>query len=183
MAPATVPTPPASDAAADNGGGDHQQFGERAFGIGGGVEPRNRNRAADPGQQAHQHKELHDRPARVDAGKLDRLAVAADGVNVTSETRARREEGHGDADADGDEYGNGYAMRNKQPAGGQRDLICFRITAHAADRPRIGIGDRHRAEDQQTGNAAEEDFRRHRPQRKVKLLAPGAGMGLRQQQR
>ena len=52
IAPATVPTPPDERRAADDGGSDHQEFGEDAVGIGRGVKARDGDGAADGGRGA-----------------------------------------------------------------------------------------------------------------------------------
>ena len=58
-----------------------------------------------------------------------------------------------------------------RPPSGSAMWLRFGIAAHAADRPRIGIGDGDRAEDQRAGDAAEKNVRRNRPQRKVEAFA------------
>ena len=139
IAPATVPTPPAERRSADHGGGDDQKFGERAFRVRRRVETRDRDRGADGGEQSHQHEDLHDHPACVDAGKLGCFRIAADRINVAAEARSRREEGHCHADADRDQNRNGDAMGDEQAALRKRDMIRLRIAAHAAGRPGIGV--------------------------------------------
>jgi len=71
-------------------------------------------------------------------------------------------------------------MRDEKATLGKRNMVRFGVAAHAADRPGISVDDCDRGKDGSAGDAAEKDFGRHRPQREVKLLAPGAAV--RQQQ-
>src|SRR5580692_7437768 len=75
---------------ANNGGGDDQEFGERAFRVRSRIETGDRYGAADGGKKPHEHEYLHDHPARVDAGEFGRLWIAADGVDIAPETRSPR---------------------------------------------------------------------------------------------
>ena len=91
-------------------------------------------------------------------GELGGFRIAADGIDVAAEARARRQEGRDDADADRDQHRYGDAVGDEQAAVGQRDVVCFGIAVHDAGRPWIGVDDHGRGEDQRAGHATEEDF-------------------------
>ena len=65
--------------------------------------------ALDGRQHAHDDEGPHDRAARVDAGQLGRLRVAADGVDVAPEAPTVGEDGHEHGHADHDEHRVGDA--------------------------------------------------------------------------
>ena len=63
-------------------------------------------------EDAHDDERLHDRPARVDAGEVRRVGIAAVGVDVATEAPARGDERHDDADADEQDDRPGDAHRD-----------------------------------------------------------------------
>ena len=113
----------------------------------GAVEPRRLHGRADRAQRAHQDERQHDRPADVDAAELGGLGVAADGVDVPSETAPPGEVGHHDGDADEDHHRIGDAGRDLQPALRFDDAVALGVLRGELRRPRIAVGDPHRAED------------------------------------
>ena len=90
---------------------------------------------------------LHDRPARVDAGQLRGLRVAADGVHVASEPAPRREEGHDDGDAERDEDRDRDPRRDDEPSRRDRDPVLGGVLLGECRGPRIAVGDPDGARD------------------------------------
>ena len=113
IAPAMVPTPPASEvppmtaAAMTRSSASVPSEFVAALRRAIDIAPLN------GGQKPHQHEDLHDHPAGIDAGEHGRFRVAADGIDVAAEAGSRREKGHHHADADRDENRDGDAMRDE----------------------------------------------------------------------
>ena len=130
----------------------------------GAVEPRGGDGRGQGAQHAHQDVGLQDRPARVDAGQLGRVGIAAVGVHVSPEPSPGRYPGHHQGHADEQHDRVREAGRDLQAARRRRDPVTRGVLVGEALWPEVVVGEPGQAEHRDAADRADQSLRPDGPQ-------------------
>src|SRR3954467_2143282 len=150
---------------ADHGGSNHVELVAHADVEGRSIEASRRDGCRDRAEDAHQDVDLEDRPARVDAGQLGRLWIAAVGIDVTAEAAPRRDEAHDERHGDQQHHRIREARRDVEALRRHRDVVLLGVLRDETLRPEVLVSEPRQAEDGDTAEHGEQDLGPDRTQR------------------